>query len=137
MQSQPSATDGEVNLYPTTTVAVTSNHRLVDRETSAMPCSVISIDPSDSEKLANYIGKVPWSYLAPHSLTGSLYFADPGLKLEDVGAAISANRTEQVEAWLKSADLVKIEAIHAAQWEHGDAEFEALVVSPFVLCRPA
>ena len=49
------------------------------------------MDPSDSEKLANYTGKVPWSYLAPHSLTGSLYFVDPGLRLEDVGAAISAN----------------------------------------------
>ena len=91
---------------------------------------------STREKLANYTGQVPWSYLAPHSLKGSLYFVDPGLKLEDVGAAISANRTGQVEAWLKAGDLVKIEALHAAQWEHGDTEFEALVVSPFVLCRP-
>ena len=93
-------------------------------------------DSSTREKLANYTGQVPWSYLAPHSLKGSRYFVDPGLALEDVGAAISGNRADLVEAWLKSGELVKIEALHAAQWEDGVTEFEALVVSPFVLCRP-
>jgi hypothetical protein len=104
---------------------------------------VISPDfpaPDDSddtrEKLANYTGQVPWSYLAPHAHKGTLYFVDPELALVDVGAAISGNRTEQVNAWLKSGDMVKIEAIHAAQWENGEVEFEALVVTPFVLCRP-
>ena len=91
---------------------------------------------STREKLANYTGQVPWSYLAPHSLKGSLYFVDPGLALEDVGAAISGNRADQVEAWLKSGEMVKIGALHAAQWDDGATEFEALVVSPFVLCRP-
>lgn len=91
---------------------------------------------STREKLANYTGQVPWSYLAPHALKGSLYFVDPGLKLEDVGEAISENRTGQVAEWLKSGDLVKIEAIHTAQWENGETEFQALVVTPFVLCRP-
>ena len=91
---------------------------------------------STAEKLAAYTGLVPWSYLAPHALTGSLYFVDPALKLEDVGAEISANRTYRVQAWLKNGDLIKIATLHAAQWENGDTEFEALVVSPFVLCRP-
>lgn len=91
---------------------------------------------STEEKLAKYTGNVVWSYLAPHQETGSLYFVDPSLKLEDVGAAISGDRKERVEGWLKSGDLVKIEAIHAAQWQGSETEFEALVVSPFVLCRP-
>ena len=126
--------------------------RLVDGRFSAISCSMISIDSSSPDpmkvqahgeesdntrqKLANYTGQVPWSYLAPHSLTDNLYFVDPALKLEDVGAAISGNRTDLVNAWLKSGDLVKIEALHAAQWENSKNEFEALVVSPFVLCRP-
>jgi hypothetical protein len=107
---------------------------------------VISLDSSDTsasenpestrDKLANYTGQVPWSYLAPHALKGSLYFVDPGLKLEDVGEAISENQTDQVAAWLKTGDLVKIETLHAAQWENSETEFEALVVTPFVLCRP-
>ena len=94
-------------------------------------------DPGTLDKLAAYTGTVPWSYLAPHQTTGSLYFVDPSLKLEVVGAAISENNAAQVKAWLKSGDLVKIEEIHAAQWTDAAKEFEALVVSPFVLCRPA
>ncbi|MES2661468.1 MAG: DUF2288 family protein [Verrucomicrobiota bacterium] len=100
-----------------------------------LPDSTTS-DPGTLDKLANYTGTVPWSYLAPHQTTGSLYFVDPSLKLEVVGAAISENHAEQVKAWLKSGDLVKIEEIHAAQWTDTEKEFEALVVSPFVLCRP-
>lgn len=91
---------------------------------------------SVAEKLAKYTGRVTWSYLAPHRVSGSLYFVDPSLKLEEVGGAISADRGDLVDGWLKSGDLVKIEALHAAQWENGEVEFEALVVSPFVLCRP-
>ncbi len=91
---------------------------------------------STGEKLAHYKGCVPWSYLAPHFKNGNLYFVDPSLALEDVGAAFSDNQAAMVDAWLKAGDLVKIAELHAAQWESGDTEFEALVVSPFVLCRP-
>ena len=101
---------------------------------------MISHDPSESdltcEKLANYTGQVPWSYLAPHAAKGSLYFVDPALELATVGAAFSRNRADLVEGWLQTGDLVKIEALHAAQWEKSATEFEALVVTPFVLCRP-
>lgn len=88
------------------------------------------------EKLANDVGRVPWSYLAPHAVAGNLLFVDPGLRLEDVGSAIATNQTDPVQHWLKTGDLLKIEAIHTAQWENGATEFEALVVLPFVLCRP-
>ena len=88
------------------------------------------------DKLASYTGTVPWSYLLPHHSTGNLYFVDPSLNLTNVGVAISANEVDKVKAWLESGDLVKIEAIHAAQWQNGEMEFEALVVTPFVLCRP-
>lgn len=89
------------------------------------------------EKLAKYTGNVTWSYLKPHFENGSLYFVDPGLKLEDVGASFSHNEKERVEAWLRSGEIVKIGELHAAQWEDTDTEFVALVVSPFVLCRPS
>ncbi len=102
-----------------------------------MKYTMIGQDTSTTaEKLAKYTGEVPWSYLAPHVETGSLFFVDPSLKLEDVGAAISANEKDQVAIWLKAGDLVKIEEIHAAQWKDSGKQFEALVVSPFVLCRP-
>lgn len=115
---------------------------------------MISSDPSDSgpdpmqyamlgddgsaseEKLAKYTGTVPWSYLVPHYQSGSLYFVDPELVLEVVGAAFAGNSAKQVENWLKSGEIVKIEALHAEQWAESEPQFEALVVSPFVLCRP-
>lgn len=92
---------------------------------------------SEEQKLSQSKGVVGWGYLAPHYRSGSLYFVDPGLELESVGLAFSLNEKDRVEAWLKSGDLVQIGDLHAAQWE-GDEEirFEALVVSPFVLCRP-
>lgn len=89
-----------------------------------------------ADKLAQSKGEVSWGYLAPHQRSGALYFVDPSLALEDVGLAFSNNERDRVDAWLKSGDLVKLEALHAAQWEGTETRFEALVVSPFVLCRP-
>ena len=98
---------------------------------------MLGVDTSDvKEKLEKYTGIVDWTYLEPHFRNQVLLFVDPQLQLADVGYAISSNNTQQVEAWLKSGDLVKISALHAAQWEKGETHFEALVVSPFVLCRP-
>lgn len=91
---------------------------------------------SIEEKLEKYTGTVGWGYLKPHFLSGVLYFVDPSLLLAEVGRAFTENQKERVEAWLKRGDLVKIEDLHAAQWEKGALEFEALVVSPFVLFRP-
>lgn len=91
-----------------------------------------------AEKLRNYTGVVPWSYLRPHCERETLLYVDPSLRLEEVGAALAANDAARVRAWLKSGDLVRMGGAHAAQWAHHPAkEFEALVVSPFVLCRPA
>ncbi len=92
---------------------------------------------SAEEKLAKYTGEVDWSYLKAHYENGALFFVDPSLTLEEVGVAITADEKEAVQGWLKSADLVKIEALHANQWENSQQMFEALVVSPFVLCRPS
>ena len=102
-----------------------------------MRYGMLGEDPATvEEKLAKYSGEVGWEYLKDHYENGVLFFVDPDLKLEEVGAAISADETEQIQAWLKSADLVKIEDLHVAQWEDTDQQFQALVVSPFVLCRP-
>lgn len=98
---------------------------------------VISPDPfAPSHIEPDYTGTLPWSYLAPHAEKQTLWFVDPALPLKTVGEAISGNDAAQVETWLKAGDLVKIGPLHAAQWESGATEFEALVVSPFVLCRP-
>lgn len=93
---------------------------------------------SPEEKIAKYTGIVAWSYLKPHYESDALYFLDPGISLEEAGLAITADDKKKVAAWLKSGDLVKIGALHAAQWEKAESKtnFRALVVSPFVLCQP-
>ncbi|MGC6464755.1 MAG: DUF2288 family protein [Akkermansiaceae bacterium] len=93
-------------------------------------------DSTTEEKLSKFCGEVGWEYLKGPYENESLFFVDPELKLETVGLAISEDDKEKVNGWLKSGDLVKIEALHVQQWEGTDQQFEALVVSPFVLCRP-
>ena len=91
---------------------------------------------SVDEKLEKFTGVVKWSYLSAHYLNEVLFFVDPELELADVGRAFTGNEVEKVDGWLKAGDLVKIGELHAEQWKDGDDEFEALVVSPFVLFRP-
>ena len=93
-------------------------------------------DSTTEEKLSKFCGEVGWEYLKGPFENQSLFFVDPELRLEEVGLAISEDRKQQVNRWLQSGDLVKIESLHAQQWEGTDQLFEALVVSPFVLCRP-
>lgn len=114
-------------------------HLFMSDSTDEMQYGMIGKDGrTTEEKLAKYTGEVDWPYLKAHFENGSLFFVDPTVKLETVGVAITHDEKEQVEAWLKTGDLVKIEALHAQQWEDDtEQQFEALVVSPFVLCRPS
>lgn len=102
--------------------------------------AMLGKDRSTTEdKLAKFTGVVSWNYLRPHYQSGVLYFVDPELTLVEAGRAFSENKKDQVRAWLEAGDIIKIGDLHSAQWERADDEtdFEALVVSPFVLCRPA
>jgi hypothetical protein len=109
-----------------------------DSAPEPMRYGILGHDPSSTgQKLEKFTGPTTWKYLRPHFQSGVLYFVDPNLPLAKVGTAFAENNTAQVEAWLKTGDLVKIEPLHAAQWETTDTPFEALVVSPFVLCRPS
>ena len=102
-----------------------------------MQYGLIGEDAStDGEKLQKYTGEVDWSYLRPHYENEALYFVDPELGLAEAGLAFTQDEKEKVARWLKAGDLVQIGALHAAQWEDSPTKFEALVVSPFVLCRP-
>ena len=102
-----------------------------------MKYAILGEDTSSvEEKLEKYTGTVGWGYLRPHFISGVLYFVDLSLPLAEVGRAFTENRKDRVEAWLRCGDLVKIGDLHVAQWEKGGMEFEALVVSPFVLFRP-
>ena len=88
------------------------------------------------EKLKKYTGVVDWEYLKPHYKSGALIYVDPCLKITEVGTAVSNDDKKQIEAWLKSGDLVKPSDLHEQWWEENPQDFTALVVSPFVLMQP-
>ena len=91
---------------------------------------------SAGEKLAKYTGEAGWEALRPHFQSGALLYVDPALSLTEVGLAFSRDDRAAVEGWLKTGDVLKPGAAHAAWWESSGARFTALVVSPFVLCQP-
>lgn len=91
---------------------------------------------SQEEKVAKYTGDVDWSYLTPHFKSGAMIYVDPTLDLKEVAKAFTEDDKAKVTAWMKSADLVKPSAPHAAWWEYDKTRFMAVVVNPFVLAQP-
>jgi hypothetical protein len=90
---------------------------------------------TEEQRIADYTGEVGWEYLKPHYERGCLLWVDAGLDLRRAAMAFVEDESEQVANWLGSGELVKIGALHAAQWEGGDERFTAVVVSPFVLMK--
>jgi len=91
---------------------------------------------SEEDKIAKYTGDVDWEYMKPHYQSGAMIYADPSLDLQQVAKAFSDDDKEQVQAWLKKADLVKPDNLHADWWEHDQTRFNAAVVHPFVIAQP-
>lgn len=91
---------------------------------------------SETEKIAKYTGDVDWTYLKPHYKNGAMIYVDPVLKLSDVAEVFVNDDKDQVQAWLKSADLVKPSHLHEDWWEYDETRFTAVVVNPFVLAQP-
>lgn len=93
-------------------------------------------ESSADDKLEKYTGEVDWSYLKKHFENGALLYVDLSLDLVTVGKAISDDDADAVRAWKAAGDLVQPSEPHAAFWEESNAQFLALVVSPFVLIQP-
>jgi hypothetical protein len=91
---------------------------------------------SDLEKLEKYSGDVDWSYLKPHYDDGSLIYVDPTLDIKRAGLAFAGDDKNQVQAWLKSGDLVQPCDLHVAHWIESKTHFSATIVRPFVLAQP-
>jgi hypothetical protein len=91
---------------------------------------------TQAEKLEKYSGDVQWSYLRPHFETGSMIYVDPCLDLKAVGLVFANDDQTQVQAWLKSGDLLQPCDLHAKHWETTETRFQAMIVRPFVLAQP-
>lgn len=91
---------------------------------------------TDAEKLEKYSGDVDWSYLKPHYEAGNMIYVDPSLDLKEAGLAFAGDNKQQVQAWLKSGDLVQPCDLHATHWIESQTRFNAMIVRPFVLAQP-
>jgi hypothetical protein len=91
---------------------------------------------SSAEKLEKYSGPVDWNYLKPHFSAGNMIYVDPGLDLKKVGLVFTNDDQRQVQAWLKTGDLVQPCNLHAQHWENEKTRFQAMIVRPFILAQP-
>jgi len=71
-----------------------------------------------------------------HFKNGAMIYVDPELNLQEVAQVFIEDNKTQVQAWLKSADLVKPSSLHAEWWEYDESRFTAVVITPFVLAQP-
>ena len=89
------------------------------------------------EKLASTLGYVFWSDLRAHAGRDALIIVADDLDIVDVGVAVARNDTTQVERWINEKKLTKPTAQDLALWPADPlAQFESLIVAPFVLIRP-
>lgn len=108
-----------------------------EEERERMNYAVLNSDEaSTSEKLEKYTGEIQWSYLKPHFEAGSLVWVSEELSITEVGEAISDDESDRVQSWKREGLLLIPSEPHADYWESIEAEFRALVVSPFVLIQP-
>ncbi len=91
---------------------------------------------NEQDKLEKYSGTVDWQYLKVHFEKDALLYVDASLQLTEVGKVIAADDRSQVDRWLKTGDLLKPGLPHAEYWESTNAQFTAMVISPFILIQP-
>lgn len=108
-----------------------------DENPEKLQYGILGEDQSSAEeKIAKYTGDVDWAYLKPHYKSGAMIYVDPELSLTEVAEAFTKDDKSQVQAWLKSADLVKPSHLHEEWWEYDQTRFIAVVITPFVLAQP-
>ncbi len=88
------------------------------------------------ERLEKYSGVTDWSYLRAACMYDVLYYVDASLELKTVANAFLEDKAEEIKEWIRKGDIVKLEKLHLMHFdEEKEKKFEAVVVSPFVLCK--
>ena len=88
------------------------------------------------ERLEKYSGETDWEYLRAACMYEVLYYVDKELDMKTVSSAFFEDQAEVIKDWIKAGDLVKLEKLHLAHFDQDKSKkFNAVVVSPFVLCQ--
>ena len=85
--------------------------------------------------LSESLAPAQWEWLRPHAVAGRMVVVSQDLNLVDVGEAIAADSTPQVQDWLERGLLAVADQgeIDRRDRKPGRTETPALIVQPFVL----
>ena len=88
------------------------------------------------EKIAAEVLPATWSSLVPHARRNALFIVDAATDLVDAGVAVATDDQEKVSQWIRESTLRRPSAAEIASWDAHPVAFLAVIVQPFVLCRP-
>ena len=88
------------------------------------------------EKLASEVLPSTWAALEPHARRSALFVVEEGTALVDVAVAVASDDQAAVGGWIKGGALRRPSVEEVAEWDRSPVAFYAIIVQPFVLCRP-
>jgi len=88
------------------------------------------------KKLEAEILPATWAALEPHARRQGLFLVRDGLELSEVAAAIATDDQSKVEEWIGDLSLRRPTLDEVTEWAEDPVAFYAVIVQPFVLCRP-
>jgi hypothetical protein len=88
------------------------------------------------QKLHSETAKISWHDLQPHFARGSLMVLDPALDLVQIAFDFAQDQTDRLKSLIHSKQIGPPDDNQAKCWYLSNAEFWAVVVSPFVLIQP-
>ena len=77
-----------------------------------------------------------WAALEPHARREGLFLVREGLDLPEVAAAVAADDQAKVKAWIDDGSIRRPTLDEVTAWAQDPVAFYAVIVQPFVLCRP-
>lgn len=77
-----------------------------------------------------------WAALEPHARRQALFLVRDGLELAEVAAAVAADDQQKVKGWIDDESLRRPTLDEVTRWADDPVAFYAVIVQPFVLCRP-
>ncbi len=88
------------------------------------------------KKLEAEVLPATWAALEPHARRQGLFLVREGLDLAEVAAAVASDDQAKVKEWIDDESLRRPSLDEVTAWQTDPVAFYAVIVQPFVLCRP-
>ena len=77
-----------------------------------------------------------WAALEPHATRQGLFLVAEAVELAEVAFALATDDQESVKRWIDDGTIRRPTADETSGWGESPVAFYAVIVQPFVLCRP-